>query len=157
MLHDSSLIIILTVYNNMLMLVIVQVDNYYSFLDGSNPFRFLLIEFHCTFSISYKKPTNYVWYIIVFWLGQFRPCGLLFLSCPLYFFPYWRLSSYLLPLFLYLISFLLFPCASVWENTRAWVPLFLLPYWMVLAFFQQCNYKCTMCIPGEKLEIVKHF
>ena len=37
-------------------------------------------------------------------------------SCPIH-------SSYLLPLFLVLISFLLFPCASVWENTHAWVIL----------------------------------
>ena len=47
-----------------------------------------------------------------------------FLSCPLCFFPYSRLSSYRLRLFLYLISFLLFPYASVWENTRARVPNF---------------------------------
>ena len=33
-----------------------------------------------------------------------------------------------------LISFLLFPCKSVWENTRAWVPNFLQPYWMVPSF-----------------------
>ena len=38
----------------------------------------------------------------------------LFLSFPLYFFPYARLSSYLLHLSVGLILFLLFPCASVW-------------------------------------------
>ena len=44
----------------------------------------------------------------------------LFLLCPLYFFPYSRLSSYLFLLqVLCLISSLRFPCASVWENTRA--------------------------------------
>ena len=42
-----------------------------------------------------------------------------FFSGLLCFFPYSRLSSYLLRLFLSLISFLLFPCASVWENTCA--------------------------------------
>ena len=47
-----------------------------------------------------------------------RPAGLL------YFFPYSRLSSYLLLLFLCLISFLLFQCASVCENTCAWGPPF---------------------------------
>ena len=52
-------------------------------------------------------------------------------------------SSYLLLLSLCLISFLLFSCTSVWKNTRAWDPHFLQPYWMVLAFFRQCNYKCT--------------
>ena len=40
----------------------------------------------------------------------------LFFSCPLFFFAYSRLSSYVLRLFLYLVSFLLFPCASVWET-----------------------------------------
>ena len=48
-----------------------------------------------------------------------------FLSCPRYFFPHLFSSSYLLPLFHCLISILLFPCAGVWENTRAWVPHFL--------------------------------
>ena len=55
-------------------------------------------------------------------------------SCPLFFLPCSRISSYLLP-FLCRISFLLFPCAGVWEITRA--------YWMMLHFFRQCNYKCT--------------
>ena len=36
--------------------------------------------------------------------------------CPIYCFPCSRISSYL-PLFLCLNSFLLSPCASVWENT----------------------------------------
>ena len=47
-----------------------------------------------------------------------------FFSCPLYGFPQSFSSSYFLPLFHCLISILLFPCASVWENTRAWVPHF---------------------------------
>ena len=45
-------------------------------------------------------------------------------SCPLYFFPQ-SFSSSFLPLFYCLISILQFPCASVWENTRAWVRHFL--------------------------------
>ena len=43
--------------------------------------------------------------IIVFRLGSDRPSGLLFLSCPLYFFPYSRLCKCLLLPFLCLISF----------------------------------------------------
>ena len=43
-------------------------------------------------------------------------------SCPLYFFPHSFSFSYFLPLFHCLILILLFPCASVWENTRASVP-----------------------------------
>ena len=46
-----------------------------------------------------------------------------FCSCPLCLFPCSRLSSFHLRLSLCLISFLLFPCVSVWENTRAWVPM----------------------------------
>ena len=53
---------------------------------------------------------------------------LYFSSNPLYFFPF---SLF----FACLLSFLPFPCSSVWENTQAWVPLFLLPYWMELNFF----------------------
>ena len=50
--------------------------------------------------------------------------GLLF-PCQLYLFPHLFSSSYLLPLFHYLIWILLFPCAGVFENTRPWVPHFL--------------------------------
>ena len=42
----------------------------------------------------------------------FYSCPLPLFSCPLYFSPYLHLSSYLPHLFLCLISFLLFPCAS---------------------------------------------
>ena len=77
----------------------------------------------CTFSISYKLIPYYVHLLLYFHLiviGRWD----FFFSCPLYFFPYSHFFSYLLRLFLYLISFLLFPCASVWENTLAWVPNF---------------------------------
>ena len=47
-----------------------------------------------------------------------------FFSCPLYFFRQSFSSSYFLMLFHCLISILLFRCASVWENTREWVPPF---------------------------------
>ena len=59
--------------------------------------------------------------VIVFLLRSDRPSGLFL--CMLCVFSYSRLS-YLLRLFLYLISFLLFPCANVWENTLEWVPNF---------------------------------
>ena len=42
--------------------------------------------------------------------------------------------------FFWLISFLLFPCSSVWEITRVWVPNFIFPYWMVLAFFYEIRW-----------------
>ena len=80
------------------------------------------------------KKYYHILVIIVFWLGCDRPSGHLFFRARFAFFPYSRLSSYLFRLFLYLISFLLFPCASVWENTRAWVPHFLQPYWMIPFF-----------------------
>ena len=96
--------------------------------------------------------------IILFRLGSDRPSGLLFILCLLYFFPYSRLCSFLLLLFLCLISFLLFPCASVWENTRT-VHEFPISYCHIewyLFFSPQCNYKCSMCIRSEKLEIVNY-
>ena len=39
----------------------------------------------------------------------------------------------------YLLLFLLFTCASVWENTRAWVPHFLWPNWMVPSLLAMRN------------------
>ena len=38
-----------------------RVDDF-SFFDCSSPFCFLLIKFHCTFSMFYKILTNYVYY-----------------------------------------------------------------------------------------------
>ena len=63
-----------------------------SFFDYLSSFCFLSIEFHCTFSISFKiLPTLFI--IIVFWLGCDRPSGhLLFVPA--------LLLSILTPLFL---------------------------------------------------------
>ena len=47
-----------------------------SFFHYLSPFCFLLIEFHCTFSISYKILC--LLNVILFWLGCDRPSGLLF-------------------------------------------------------------------------------
>ena len=59
--------------------------------------------------------------IIVFWLGSDRPSRLVFFV-PALLLPYLLLSSYHFRLFLCRISFLLFPCTSVWENscTSVW-------------------------------------
>ena len=69
------------------------------------------------FSISYNKYYHNMFINIVFWLGSTRPLGLRFFVPAVLLSIYSRFSSYLLRLFFYLISFLLFPCASVWENT----------------------------------------
>ena len=96
-----------------------------------NSISFLLVEFPCIFPYLIKYYT-----IIWFWLGSAISSEfLVFFSCLLYFVPYSRLSSYRFRLFLHLILFLLLFCLSVWENTRAWVPHFLQPYWMVPSFF----------------------
>ena len=61
-----------------------------SFFDYLSPFCFLLIEFHCSFSISYKILPDYVYYCCIsIRIG----CRDFFQSCPLYFF------SMLTPLF----------------------------------------------------------
>ena len=88
-----------------------------SLFEYLSPFCFLSIEFHCAFSFLIKY-YQILFIINLFWLGCDRPSGLL-LFVPALLFPYSCLSSYLLCLFLYLISLLLFPCAGVWENTRA--------------------------------------
>ena len=75
-------------------------------------FVFLLMNFIVLFSISYEILQYIVYYYCIL-IRQWKAVGL-----PLYFFPYSRLSSYLLRLSLYLISFLLFTCASARENTR---------------------------------------
>ena len=79
---------------------------------------FWVIEFHRTFSISYKY-YRIMFIIIVFWLGCDR-LSCLFFSLLISLLP--PLYTYFLRLFLYNFSLLLFPCASVWENTRARVP-----------------------------------
>ena len=53
--------------------------------------------------------------------------------------PIFTFSACLFLLFLCFISFLLFPCASVGDNTRAWVPHYLLPYWMEHTLFARRN------------------
>ena len=90
-----------------------KVDDF-SFFDCSSTFCFLLIEFHCTFSIFYKMPQYYVYYYCI--LIRWYFIGTSFFVPNLLF----KLTSLLsLCLFLYLISSLLFPCSSVWENTPA--------------------------------------
>ena len=42
----------------------VRVDDF-SFFDCLSTFCFLLTEFHCTFSFSYKIQTNYVYYYYI--------------------------------------------------------------------------------------------
>ena len=70
--------------------------------------------------------------VIVFWLGLFRPSGLLFSFVPA------LLLSILISLFLpssyiSLSYFILAVPMCECENTRAWDPHFLSPYWMVLS------------------------
>ena len=88
----------------------------FHFFDCSSPFSFLLIEFHWHFSISFKI-INYVYYYCIFIrysdIGRrdffFVPAIIIItILTPLF------LPSY--SLFLYLISFLLFPCTSVWVH-----------------------------------------
>ena len=79
-----------------------------------SPFCFLKIEFHRAFSMSGNIIPLSILILYCDWIviGQRD----LFLSCPLYIFPYSSLSSCLLHLSLCLISVLLYPCVSVWEK-----------------------------------------
>ena len=108
---------------------------------------FFLIEFHCTFSLSYKT-MPYCFIIIVLSLGSDRPSAFFFLD---------SLTSYLLRLFLQLISFLLLPCTGVWANTRAWVPIsysHIQWYLMFLSFGTRENkHALTATITGSAPEV----
>ena len=86
-------------------------------------FSFLLIEFPVIFSSFYEILQYYVYYYCIL-IRRDGPSGLLFFFVPVLLISI--LTRLFLPsrIFLY-ISFLLFPSASVWENTRAWVPHFL--------------------------------
>ena len=55
--------------------------------------------------------------------------------------------------FLCLISLLLFPCATVMENTRAWVSHFLEPYWIVLYFVVKRDGRNSGRVACQKLTI----
>ena len=68
-----------------------------SFFEYLSPCCFLLIEFHCSFFISYEILPYFVYYYCI-WLGRDRPSGLLLFVPAL-------LLSMLTPLFL--------PCSSV--------------------------------------------
>ena len=121
---------------------------YYRFFNSS-----FFIEFDYTFSICYKILPYYFYYYCIL-IRIDRLSGLLFL-CPLYFFPYTLLSSYLLLLLLCLISFLLFPCASVWKTL---VHEFHIScnHWMVhTSFFPIVyNYKCAFWVQCDKVEML---
>ena len=106
--------------------------NYISYLRNlPSPFCFLLNEFHCNFQYLIKY-YHMIIIIIVFSLGRDRPSGLFLRARSTSFHTHASLLTFFVCCF---ISFLLFLCLSVWENTCAWVPHFLLPYWMVPYFF----------------------
>ena len=84
-----------------------RVDDYI-FFECLSPLCFLLIEFHCTFSISYKILPYYVYYYCIsIWYGW---------AVGASFFLRARCTSFHIAV----------PMRySVWENTRARVPHFL--------------------------------
>ena len=92
-----------------------------SFSDYASKFS-LLIELHCAFLMFFKMvPFCILWLYSDHWLGRNRQS--LFRAR----FTSFHTHASLLTFFvcLSLISFLLFPCASVWDNSLAWVLHFL--------------------------------
>ena len=77
---------------------------------------------HCG-CLSYKILTNYVYYYCI--LIRIEAVGTFFFRASFSAYKSYSLFSSYLLLLLCLISFLLFPCANIWENTRARVPYFL--------------------------------
>ena len=116
--------------------------------------------------------------IIVFWLGCDRPSGLLFFRAG-----FASFHTHVTLLTFFVCFFILFhSCCSharvfgktlvhefpISYSPTEWYLLFfaLWRQWIILNgallnkscyyFFRRCNYKCTMCIRSEKLEIVVH-
>ena len=81
----------------------------FHFFDCSSPLSFLLIEFHCTFSISYKIQLLCSLLLYIFWLGNDRPSGLVF-SCPLDFPLHASLLTFFVCFFILFYSY----CSHVW-------------------------------------------
>ena len=87
-----------------------------SFFDYLSPFCFCQLKFIVLFQFLIKY-YHILFIIIVFWLGCDRPLRLLLFVLAVLFFPI--LTPVCLRLSHCLISFLLFPCVSVLENTRS--------------------------------------
>ena len=114
--------------------------SFLSFFDYLSPFCFL-IEFHCTFSISYKMLQFFVYYYYSFWLGCDMPSGL----------PFFRACF---ASFLYSPSLLTFFCFFVlfhsgfshgWVFGKTLVHEFHISYMAIsilngTCFFRECNY-----------------
>ena len=109
----------LSAIKQILLIVIMRgrVDDL-SFFDYLCPLYFLLIEFRCIFPFLIKF-YQIMFIIIVFRLGCDGPSGLLlFVPAVLFFHTHASLLSVFVCLIV-LLTFLLFPCVCVWENTRA--------------------------------------
>ena len=115
---------------------------------------FLLIEFHCTFSISYKI-LRIIFIIVAFWLGSNRPLVLLFFFMPA------LLLSILTPFFVpsCSVSFLFHSCcshASVFGKTL--VHQFHISYshteWYFI--FSESATTSAQCVFERKVELLKH-
>ena len=119
--------------------------DYFPFLNYSSPFCFLLIEFHCTFSISYKILTYYgILIMIVYAVGISSFFCARFTSIHTH-------SSLLAFIFCYFV--LLHSCCShagVFGKTHVRkFPISCSHTEWYFAFFRQCNYS-AYCIFGEK-------
>ena len=95
--------------------------------------------FCCCFFAKLQQMRNTVWMPIILQTGFGYPmqCYDMFFFFP-HFASFPNLSSYLLRLFLCLISFLLFPCLSVWETLVHEFPIFYShTEWYISSFFMR--------------------
>ena len=122
-----------------------------SFFDCLIPFGFLLIEFHCTFSISYRILANYVYYYCIL-IRIVQDVGTSFFFVPT------LLLSILTPFFLpslsvslsyFIIAIPIRECMFGKIRVHKFSISYSHTEWYFI-FFRQCNYKCTMCIRSEK-------
>ena len=129
-----------------------RVDDF-SFFECSSPFCFFWIEFLIILFPIFIKYYHIMFIIIVFWIGCNRPSGLLWLG------PLSKLTILFLPsssvsLSDFILAVPMRECLGKHSCMSSSFPSALLNG--TCFFPTACNYKCTMCIRSEKLEIVKH-
>ena len=107
---------------------------------------FLLIEFHCIFSICYKILEYYVYYYCVL-IRKWWAVGTYFVYRVRCISFYTHASSSVF-LSYFILAFPMPEFLGKHSCMSSTFPMAILN--ATSFFFQQCNYNCTMCIRGEK-------
>ena len=120
------------------------------FFEYLSSFCFLSIEFHCTFSISYKILPYFVYYYCIL-VRMWYAVGTSFIRARCTFF---HTHASLLCVFVCLIYFILaVPMRKCLGKHSCMSNSFPIVILNDTSFFRQCNYKCTLRIQRDMVEI----